>query len=208
MQPTHQPSQPAQPPKEAGYKQASNPVTQTPSEQRAPAQQPSTRQRGDPTSSITRRTADSRPADDSRLRQLNADREQEREALHRAGSDVDLEYGVEQQPAEGEIAHAVAKTSGRARARAQAGAHAGAVGSAGGPGGPGYEKGLAADLDRKAEEHERVLGERVGQSPAEPDDEGRVLAEREAVRERKLKQDRELDVKGAVSRGTGDPVVG
>ncbi|RAH49667.1 uncharacterized protein BO95DRAFT_270012 [Aspergillus brunneoviolaceus CBS 621.78] len=206
MQSTHQPDQPAQPPKEAGYNQASNPVTQTPYEQRTP-QQSKARQRGDPTSSITRRTADSRPANDERLRQLNADREQEREALHRAASGVDLEYGVEQQPAEGEIAHAVESTSGRARARAQAGAHAGAVGSASGPGGPGYEKGLAADMDRKAEEHERVLGERVGQSPAEPDDDG-ALAEREAVRERKLKQDRELDVKGAVARGTGDPVVG
>ncbi|RAL13489.1 uncharacterized protein BO97DRAFT_404939 [Aspergillus homomorphus CBS 101889] len=205
MQTTHQSAQPAQPPKQAGYNQASNPVTQTPSEQRAPQHQFEPRQRGDPISSITRRTADSRPANDEALHQLNAEREQEREAMHKA-SDVDLEYGVEQQPAEGEIAHAVKSTSGQARARAQAGAHAGTVGSANGPGDPGYEKGLAADMDRKAEEHERMLGERVGQSPAEPDD--GVLAEREALRERKLKQDSELDVKGAVSRGTGDPVVG
>ncbi|PYH47981.1 uncharacterized protein BP01DRAFT_353876 [Aspergillus saccharolyticus JOP 1030-1] len=205
MQSTHQPSQPAQPPKEAGYNQASNPVTQTPYEQRVPQESTQPRQRGDAMSSITR-SADSRPANDEALRQLNADREQEREAMHKA-SDVDLEYGVEQQPAEGEIAHAVKSTSERARARAQAGAHAGPVGSANGPGGPGYEKGLAADLDRKAEEHERILGDRVGQSPAEPDGDG-VLAEREALRERKLKQDSELDVKGAVSKGTGDPVVG
>lgn len=118
--------------------------------------------------------------------------------------EVDLEYGVELQPNEGDIANAV--ESKRRRPRAQAGAHAGPVGSAEGPGHPGFgeERDLAADLERKREEHDRVLGERVGQSPAVPEGEE---AEREEVRRRKLEQDRKVDVKGAVEAGTGDPVV-
>ena len=118
--------------------------------------------------------------------------------------EVDLEYGVELQPNEGDIANAVENKS--QPARAQAGAHAGPVGSAEGPGHPGFgeEWDSAADLGRKREEHDRVLGERVGQSPAPPEGEE---AEREEVRRRKLEQDRKVDVKGAVGAGTGDPVV-
>ncbi|PWY65377.1 hypothetical protein BO94DRAFT_540851 [Aspergillus sclerotioniger CBS 115572] len=201
MQTRHQAAQPSQPPKQAAYNQSSNPVDHNPYEQRTPQHQ--TRQRGDPISSITR-SANSNPSNDEALRRLNAEREQEQRAMQNA-SDVDTEYGVEQQPAEGDIAHAVQSKSADARARAQAGAHAGPVGSAMGPGDPGYEKGEAADLDRKKEAHDRMLGDRVGQSPPEPDAE---TVRREALRERKLRQDRELDVQGAVSEGSGGAVVG
>ncbi|EAW19052.1 uncharacterized protein NFIA_090100 [Aspergillus fischeri NRRL 181] len=191
------PEQPAQPSKQAAYDQSQNPVTQTPQEQRV---QPHQRQRGDPVSFITRRTADSKPSNDKELARLKQRREQEQKILQ-AASDVDLEYGVEEQPAEGDIARAVRQKS----ERAQAGAHAGPVGSAQGPGNPGFgeERDLAADMGRKREEHDRILGDRVGQSPAEPDGEA---AEREALRQRKLKEEENLDVKGAVRAGTGDPV--
>lgn len=91
--------------------------------------------------------------------------------------------------------------------RAQAGAHAGPVGSAGGPGHPGFGEAddLAADLGAKRVEHDRILGDRVGRSP--PEVEGEV-AEREAVRRRKLELDEKLDVEEAVKQATGDPVVG
>lgn len=116
--------------------------------------------------------------------------------------DVDLEYGVEQQPREGDIAAAVESRGAR---REQAGAHAGPVGSVPGPGYTGYgEKSLAADMGRKREEHDRVLGERVGRSPPEPDVE---TAERETLRKRKEKE-RRLDVKKAVHEATGDRVAG
>lgn len=191
------PEQPAQPPEQAAYDQPENPVDQTPQEQRAPPHQ---RQRGDPVSSITRRTAESNPSSDEQLENLKQRREQEQKNLQ-AASDVDLGYGVEHQPAEGDIAQAVRQKS----ERAQAGAHAGPVGSAQGPGNPGFgeERDLASDMGRKREEHDRILGDRVGQSPAEPDGEA---AEREALRQRKLKEEENLDVKGAVRAGTGDPV--
>lgn len=113
--------------------------------------------------------------------------------------EVDIEYGVELQPNEGDIADAVENKS--QRARAQAGAHAGPVGSAEGPGHPGFgeERDLVADIPRKRAEHDQVLGDRVGQSPAPPGG--------EEVRQRKLEQDREIDVKRAVEEGSGRPVV-
>jgi hypothetical protein len=60
-------------------------------------------------------------------------------------------------------------------------------------------------MDQKMFEHERILGERVGHSPAEPD---RETLEREAVRQQKLERDERIDVEGAVKEATGDPVVG
>lgn len=139
-----------------------------------------------------------------------------------AAPDVDTEYGIEQQPGEGDIARAV---EGHSRGRMQAGAHAGAVGSAWGPGMPGTGAGIGigtgtgtetgmgegesdtADLGRKEEEHWRILGEKVGRSPGGEDGEAE-LAERERVREKKLRQDRELRPKDVVKEATGDPVVG
>jgi hypothetical protein len=50
-----------------------------------------------------------------------------------------------------------------------------------------------------------MLGDRVGHSPPAPDHEA---AEKEAVRERKLKKDESLDVKDTVKEATGKPVVG
>ncbi|BCS02118.1 uncharacterized protein AKAW2_60382S [Aspergillus luchuensis] len=197
----HHHQQPPQPPKQAAYNQPTNPVTHTPSEQRtsqSSSQNPSQydhlpRHRGDALSPITRNAA-SQPSNSN----TNPNTSKHQEAMRNAASTLDTEYGVEQQPAEGDIARAVQGKSADARARAQAGAHAGAVGSAEGPGAPGYEKGEMADLDQKREMHDRMLGDRVGQSPAEPEDE---------VRRRKLRQDEEVDVVGAASRGSKGRVV-
>ncbi|KAI9037439.1 uncharacterized protein KD926_000318 [Aspergillus affinis] len=196
-------NQPPQPPKQAAYN-AQNPVTQNPVEQRTSlhnhGQLHEGRRYGDSVPPIIR-GAESSPSNPSALSQIQKRHEQERTKMQNA-PDVDLEYGVEQQPREGDIVAAV-KGGGR---REQAGAHAGAVGSLPGPGYTQYgEKGLTADMGRKREEHDRVLGERVGQSPPEPIGE---TAEREALRQRKLEEERELDVKGAVHEATGDPVVG
>jgi hypothetical protein len=118
--------------------------------------------------------------------------------------DTDLEYGVEQQPAEGYIADTVSR-KGMGTERAQTGAHAGPVGSAAGPGHPGFgeERDLAANMDQKRAEHDRMLGDKVGRSPAGADS---YVAEREAVRERKLKRNEEVE--GALKEQSGTPVVG
>ena len=202
METRSQRNQPAQPPKQAAYSQASNPVSHTPLEQRAQA--PQTRQHGDSLASITRRTADSQPSSDAARAQL--DKEHQQEQLRKQDSpDVDLEYGVEQQPAEGYIADSVER-KGMGMRRAQAGAHAGPVGSAAGPGHPGFgeERDLAANMDQKREEHDRILGDRIGQSPPEPEND---VAEREAVRERKLQQDENINVGEAVKEATGNSAV-
>ncbi|KAJ5926149.1 hypothetical protein N7516_007922 [Penicillium verrucosum] len=189
-------------PKQAAYAQPSNPVTHTPQEQRATTEP--VRHHGDPIG-IIKRTAASKPSSDEERARLSAQHQQHEEKLHNA-PDVDLEYGVELQPAEGYIADTV-QQKGMGLQRAQAGAHAGPVGSAGGPGHPGFGEAddLAADLGAKRVEHHRILGDRVGRSP--PEVEGEV-AEREAVRRRKLELDEKLDVEEAVKQATGDPVVG
>ncbi|KAJ5625415.1 hypothetical protein N7510_001724 [Penicillium lagena] len=203
METRNQSNQPGQPPKQATYTQASNPVSQTPQEQRAPTEP--VRHYGDAPGSITRRTADSKPSSDEERARLDGKHQQQQRSLQNSPN-VDLGYGVEQQPAEGYIADAVHR-KGMGMQRAQAGAHAGPVGSAAGPGHPGQggERDLTADMGRKQEQHDKMLGDRVGRSPPAPDHE---VAEREAVRERKLKQDESLDVKGTVKEATGDPVVG
>ncbi|PWY89119.1 hypothetical protein BO70DRAFT_426785 [Aspergillus heteromorphus CBS 117.55] len=137
-------SQPSQPPKQAAYTQSTNPIDHTPLEQRTPKPNPTT-QPPPP------------PSNDEALRQLNAKRAEQRTALQDT-PDVDTEYGVEQQPAEGDIARAVEGKTAERRAQAQEQAQTGAEMR---PGDPGYEKGQAADLDRKGEEHERMLGERM-----------------------------------------------
>lgn len=192
-------SQPPQPPKQEAYAQASNPVSHAPQEQRDSQQ---TRHRGDPPATITR-SPQSQPSNDEARARLESQRQQEKRETQK-GSNVDLEYGVEEQPAEGYIADAVER-KGMGTKRAQAGAHAGPVGSAAGPGHPGFgeQRDLASEMDRKGAEHDRVLGNRVGQSPAPPDTD---VAEREAVRQQKLKQDENVDVKKAVNEATGEPV--
>ncbi|KAJ5157681.1 uncharacterized protein N7482_008781 [Penicillium canariense] len=200
METRSQAAQPAQPPKEAAYAQASNPVEHKPSEQRASA--PQTRQYGDPTASITR-GPDSKPSSDEARARLDRQHRQERAEMQDS-PDLDLEYGVEQQPAEGYIADSVQR-KGEGMRRAQAGAHAGPVGSASGPGHPGFgeERDLAANMDQKRVEHDRLLGEKIGRSPMAPDSD---VAEREAVRQRKLK--RNEDVEKALKEEPGAPVVG
>ncbi|KAL4900705.1 hypothetical protein BDW74DRAFT_92177 [Aspergillus multicolor] len=199
-------SQPSQPPKQSAYIQPSNPVTHNPSESKTTEQR--SHQYGTAPATITR-GASSTPSNNSSLNSTQKAKDESGKSLH-AHSDVDTEYGVEQQPSEGDIAHAV---EGHSRHRIQAGAHAGAVGSPQGPGAPARGEGVSnlQDLDRKAEEHQRILGERVGRSPEPPYDDGMgggESAEREKVRERKLRQDRELHPKDVVQEATGEPVVG
>ncbi|OJJ84555.1 uncharacterized protein ASPGLDRAFT_25251 [Aspergillus glaucus CBS 516.65] len=190
-----------QPPKQATYYQSSNPITHNPFEQ--------TRQRGDPVpnTSTTHRTANSKPSSDETLASLKADHQRE-QARKQGAPDIDLEYGVEQQPAEGAIADAVQQKGTRSSARTQAGAHSGPVGSAFGPGYSGFGEDRDGgqdqmrDLGRKREEHDRVLGDRVGQSPPEP---AEGLAD---IRQQTLELDKRLNVKDAVREATGDPVVG
>ncbi|KAJ5630242.1 uncharacterized protein N7484_010342 [Penicillium longicatenatum] len=199
METRNHPRQPAQPPKQAAYDQASNPVSHNLQEQRAP--ESATRHHGDAPVAITR-GANSKPSSEEARTRLTEQRRLEQERMHNS-PDVDVEYGVEQQPAEGYIADAVER-KGMGMRRAQAGAHAGPVGSAGGPGHPGFgeQSDLAAHMDEKREVHDRMLGEKVGHSPSEYD-----VADREAARHRKLKQNEDLDVTGAVKEASGDPVV-
>ncbi|EKV06514.1 hypothetical protein Pdw03_5126 [Penicillium digitatum] len=191
--------QPPQPPKQAAYAQSSNPVSQMPQEQRVTTE-PS-RHHGDTIGAI-KRTAESKPSSDEERTRLSAQHRKHEQELHNA-PDVDLEYGVEQQPAEGYIADTVQR-KGREAQRAQAGAHAGPVGSAGGPGHPGFGEAddLTANLGAKKVEHDRILDERVKGSPAEPEGEGK------AARRGRLERDEKFDVERAVKQVTGDPVVG
>lgn len=200
MKTRSQTAQPAQPPKEATYTQSSNPVSQTPSEQRAPV--PPTRLYGGPTTSTTRGPS-SKPSNDYARAHLEAQHRQEQEHMQKH-PDTDLEYGVEQQPAEGYIADTVSR-KGMGMQRAQAGAHAGPVGSAAGPGHPGFgeERDLAANMDQKRAEHDLLLGDKVGRSPEGGNSD---VAEREAVRERMLKRNEEVE--GALKEKSGAPVVG
>lgn len=202
-----------QPPTQATYTQPSNPISQTPVEQLT-ATASTTRRRGDPPPAI-RRTPDSRPSSDVQLARLEREYRLRREREARSGAALDTEYGVELQPSEGDIAAAV---EGKNQyKRAQAGAHAGPVGSAEGPGFVGQQEGnTAAQLDRKREEHDHILGRRAGRSPAfdgsssgeEGEEKGSEdVRERQQLRERKEKEKEELDVKGTVSSSTGNDVV-
>lgn len=196
------PVQPPQPPKQAAYTQPSNPVSDTPQEQHL--QTEPSRHYGDPIPSI-KRTAKSNPSSDEARAQLAKEHEIERRSMQNA-SDVDLEYGVEQQPAEGYIADSV-RYKGMGARRAQAGAHAGPVGSAAGPGHPGFggEDDLAANMDRKRENHDKILDEKM---EFDRDDSNREVFEREAVRQQRLRRNEDIDVQQAVKDVTGDPVVG
>ncbi|KAJ5118005.1 hypothetical protein N7448_004349 [Penicillium atrosanguineum] len=198
---TAQAAQFSQPPKQAAYAQASNPVEHTPQEQRTLGTQ--SHQYGEAEPSITR-GASSRPSNDEARALLEQQQRQDKRAMQNHA--VDLEYGVEQQPSEGYIADSVER-KGMGQRRAQAGAHAGPVGSAGGPGHPGFgdQVDLAAGMDEKRAEHDRMLDERAGKGSVPMDHD---VAEREAVRQRKLQQNENVDAKEAVKQATGDPVVG
>lgn len=200
METRNRSSQPAQPPKQAAYAQSSNPVSHRPGEQRDP--EAPIRHHGDPP--MIKRTANSRPSSDEARARLDERHRLEQQGMQNA-PDVDLEYGVEQQPPEGYIADSV-EQKGMGVYGAQAGAHAGPVGSSHGPGHPGFarERDLAADMDRKRVEHDSLLGDRIGRSPPEPEYD---VAEREAVRQDKLRRDEELNVEAAVKDATGNSVV-
>lgn len=189
-------SQPAQPPKQATYTQPTNPITQPPQE----TDPNRGRSHGDNVPTITRRTAASNPSNPRSLAESAQKRESSQTRLQNVN--VDLEYGVELQPNEGEIANAVeGQSQSQGQARAQAGAHAGPVGAAEGPGHPGFaeERDLVADMPRKRAEHDRVLGEQ-----SLPGSGG----ERMLGRQRMMEQRGDIDVKKAVEEGTGDPVAG
>ncbi|KAL4799913.1 hypothetical protein BDV19DRAFT_384759 [Aspergillus venezuelensis] len=193
-------SQPSQPPKESAYNQSTNPVSHNPTENASAEQRSHTY--GTAPSTITR-GASSQPSNESTLSAIDQKHASSQRAMQKEG-DVDTEYGVEEQPSEGRIAHAVEDQS---RHRVQAGAHAGAVGSPQGPGAPAKGEGESnlANLEEKTQLHEQILGDRVGRSPPAPDG---VSVENEKVREQKLEQDRELHPKDVVERATGEPVVG
>ncbi|KAE8143430.1 hypothetical protein BDV38DRAFT_277452 [Aspergillus pseudotamarii] len=206
-----------QPPKTNTYTQPKNPISQTPLEQQDQEQRiSSTRYHGDNVPAITR-DPQSKPSNSDALSENTQTRKQQQRNLHSAAN-VDTEYGVEQQPAEGDIAARVEGKS--ARAREQAGAHAGPVGSMLGPGCPAiatassdFDSVSAGDggelrgLGRKREKHDRMLGERVGQSPAEPDGDFDGGSEREEAWRRKLEREEDVDVGSAVREGPGSAVV-
>ncbi|KAL2808571.1 hypothetical protein BJX63DRAFT_27476 [Aspergillus granulosus] len=199
MQTTSTHQQPSQPPKESAYNQSDNPVSHKPTEQRDQRSQPSSY--GNPVSSIIR-GAGSQPSTNSALQNTAQRHSDSLNAMRREG-DVDTDYGVEQQPNEGDIVNAVdcmSRHNIEDWAR-QPGAHAGPVGRAQGPGAPAFGEGMTTleDLDEKGQEHKRILGERVGRTPSGPSEEWR---------EKKLRQDRELHPADIVGETTGDPVVG
>ena len=199
-----------EPPKQAAYNQPSNPVSHTPAEQRilSTHQQQSsqfprqggrvTRHAGD----IDVDTAQATPHHPSASSSYPT-AATDNTTNTNAKNDIDIGYGVEQQPDEGYIAHAVRgntrdnninSTNDDAPREHLEGCD-------------GYdeEDDLMAHMGRKRREHDRVLRERVeGSSPRRTDVES---AEREALRRRKLEEEERLDVVGAVRRGTGSPVV-
>ncbi|KAL3467337.1 hypothetical protein BJX64DRAFT_283658 [Aspergillus heterothallicus] len=196
--------QPPQPPKESAYNQSNNPVSHNPVEQHDQPSGPSNH--GNPVSSITR-GAGSKPSTNSTTQNVSQRHNDSLNAMRREGN-VDIDYGVEQQPNEGAIANAVEGQSRHAiedRAH-QAGAHAGPVGRAQGPGAPAFGEGVTTleNLDRKGEEHQQILGERIGRTPPGGSEEER----REEGRERKLRQDRELHPANVAGEATSNPVVG
>ncbi|KAG0154490.1 hypothetical protein PDIDSM_58 [Penicillium digitatum] len=137
----------------------------------------------------TRATSNHRTESTPRTNSSECAAPEHEQELHNA-PDVDLEYGVEQQPAEGIL-----------RILFSAGAHAGPW-SAGGHPGFGEADDLTANLGAKKVEHDRILDERVKGSPAEPEGEGK------AARRGRLERDEKFDVERAVKQVTGDPVVG
>lgn len=156
------------------------------------------RQYGDAPQAI-HRTADSLPSSDEKLQQLEQERRQKQEPEGSRGH-IDTEYGVEQAPKEGDIAKAVHGQTGNTP-RVQPGAHSGAVGST-----PGYEQDTAAQMDRKRAEHDRILGEDGGKSPAYYGDDD-VDTERRQLRSDKMRRNEEVDVQGAVKDATDNVVV-
>ncbi|EEA23520.1 hypothetical protein TMatcc_002397 [Talaromyces marneffei ATCC 18224] len=223
-----------QPSKEAAYTQPSNPVSRNPQEQRRQPNQPSAPDSGlkyatsgtgssvrghdysEAPQKLIHRTADSNPSSDEKLAQRRQKHEQETSPEGKRGH-VDLEDGIEQQPREGDIAHAVEDNHSESapHQRFQPGVHAGAVGTST----PGFEQDTAAQMDRKRAENYRMLGlgreENVSaKSPkyygdADKEDKvgGGVEAERTQVREEKLRTDQEVDAKGAVRDATGHVAV-
>lgn len=198
-----------QPSKETAYTQPSNPVSRNPQEQRGQPNQPSapdsslmyatsgtgsstrTHEYGSAPQKPIHRTASSNPSSDSNLAHLQRKHDLETKPEGKRGH-IDLEYGIEQQPREGDIAHAVEGDHAESapHQRVQPGVHAGAVGTST----PGFEQDTAAQMDRKRAEHDRMLGlgsrEEIGaKSPAD------------------YGKEDEVDVKGAVKDATRNVAV-
>ncbi|PKY07160.1 hypothetical protein P168DRAFT_287657 [Aspergillus campestris IBT 28561] len=201
-----------EPPKQAAYNQPSNPVSHTPAEQRILSthqQQPQSSQFTRQGGKVTRHAGDividtakdtshrpsssSSPYTTASSANTNAD----------IKNDMNIGYGVEQQPNEGYIAHAVEDNSRYNNNNINNIKDDSPREHLEGCDGYDEEDDLMAHMSRKRREHDRVLRERMeGSSPGA--DVGCV--EREALRRRKLEEER-LDVVGAVRRGTGSPVV-
>lgn len=216
-----------QPSKESAYTQTSNPVSQTPQEQRgnlSKPQQPDSsllyatsgigsslrsHEYGEPPEKLIRRTAESKPSSDAKLAQLVRERSQKMDSEGSRGH-IDLEYGIEQQPSEGNIAHAVEDDHAETapHQRVQPGVHAGAVGTST----PGFEQDTAAQMDRKRAEHDQKLGLGRDAGAKSPPDLDTAAPSRAGGgdgldQKEKARTDRGLDVQGAVRDATGNTVV-
>ncbi|PLN76011.1 hypothetical protein BDW42DRAFT_179611 [Aspergillus taichungensis] len=204
-----------EPPKQAAYNQPSNPVSHTPAEQRIlsthqqqQASQPSqflrqggrvTRHAGDIDVNAAEATSHHHPSSSSSYPTAAADNTDTNTNIK---NDIDIGYGVEQQPNEEYIAHAV---QGNTRDHNINNTNDGSPREhLEGCDGYDEEDDLMAHMGRKRREHDRVLRERVERSSPGIDVQS---VEREALRRRKLEEEERLDVVGAVRRGTGSPVV-
>ncbi|PLB33248.1 uncharacterized protein BDW47DRAFT_6348 [Aspergillus candidus] len=200
-----------EPPKQAAYNQPSNPVSHTPAEQRILSthqQQPLLSQFTRQGARVTRHAGD---IDVDAAKDTSHHPSSSSSPYPSASSantspdiknDINIGYGVEQQPSEGYIAHAV-KDDSRDNVINNNIKDDSPREHLEGCDGYDEEDDLMAHMGRKRREHDRVLRERLeGSSPGT--DVGSV--EREALRRRKMEEER-LDVVGAVRRGTGSPVV-
>ncbi|KAK2764541.1 hypothetical protein FQN54_009236 [Arachnomyces sp. PD_36] len=218
-------SAPPQPPKECVYTQPHNPAhtTRTPAEETLsihPPHEPHEphqhhqRQYGEPQSPRTppsptiHRTAFSRPSSDTQLERLERIHDEHRahETTEREG-DIDLEYGVELQPAECDIAAAVTRKEKLWRSRTESSEvlpkeDRDVPPSNGKPVLKVYD-----DLERKKVAHEALLMDWM--ESGEPGDQGAesTVCERERARRKRMKQDRELDVRESVTGGSGRGVI-
>ena len=188
---------PPQPPRQSAYDQpfSQTHTDQNPAEAFSSLAGPPHRQYGDPPGAI-HRTPGSQPASDAKSDRIREGRDDERERLREAGRDLDTQYGVEQQPREGDIAAAVqgsdVNVGGGHGRRLQPGVHANldAGLSLEPSAGQAIRQDTAADLGRKRREHDEGLREKHDEA---------LPSGRESARAAALQRDAEVDVKGSVA---------
>lgn len=225
-------SGPPQPPKECVYTQPLNPAhtTRTPAEEELsthlrdqpprppPQHQHHQRWYGEPQSPRTpptptiHRTGFSPPSSDAELERL--ERAHDNRRAHETSDrqeDIDLEYGVELQPSECDIAAAVTGRERRWRSRTESlevlpkeeveGQEDNGLGY-----GRSFPK-VYNDLDRKKVAHENLLREWV-ESEQQGDQGGEsTVCERERARRRRIQQDSDVDIKGSITSSSGHGVI-